>query len=204
MEAGAQDEVVGRWAECFGPARQAYLDATAALVKATTEYPALGHCYHYTYTYSSKDKPWPRPYPGEALEALAALKDAKLPAALREAAALARKAATGYTEVLATPELPDTPKSAAKSLRAEAARVEGLATVFAFLLEVRKGKPKPGAAATCAEVRAQLLEAMKVVELGKPAWVGPACLHSLSVLLQFLDQLQGDLQAGGKIRWSLA
>jgi len=203
MEVGSQQEVVERWAECFGPARDAYLHASAALVKAATAYPALGHCYQYTYTYCDKDKPWPRPYPAEALDALVALKDAKLPAALRECAALARDAAAGFSGVLATPELPDTPKATAKSLRAEAARIEGLATVFAFLLELRKGKPKPGAAATCAEVRTQFVEAMKVVELGKPAWVAPACLQGLSALLEFLDQLHGDLESSAKIRWSL-
>ncbi len=203
MGAGTQEQVVARWAECFGPARDTYLEALGKLVKAATEYPALGHCYHYTYTYCGKDRPWPRPYPGEALDALAALKDPKLPARLREAATVAREAAAGFSAVLATPDLPETPKAAARSLRAEACRIDGLASVFAFLVELRKGKPKPNAEAACAAVRAQFLEAMKAVELGKPAWVAPACLHSLSVLLEFLDQLQGDLKSGGPLRWSL-
>lgn len=204
MEAGSMDEVQARWAECFGSGKEAYLQATDALLKATSQYPALGPCYHYTYTYCNKDLPWPRPYPGEALDKLLAMKGVNVPAQLREAADLARQAAEGFAGVAAIAGLGDTAKAAAKSLRAEAARVEGLASVFAFLCELRKGKPKAGAADACAEVRTQFVEAMRVVELNKPAWVAPACLYSLSVLLEFLDQLHGDLKAGGKVRWTLA
>ena len=132
------------------------------------------------------------------------MKGANVPAQLREVAALAKQAAETLNGVLAVPGLGETPKAAAKSLRAEAARIEGLATVFAFLVELRKSKSKAGAAATCAEVRAQFLESMRVVELGKPTWVVPACMHSLSILLEFLDQLHGELEAGAKVlRWSV-
>ncbi len=204
MDGGSAGELQEKWAECFGVGRDAYLGATDAIVKASTEFPALAHTYHYTYTYASQDRPWPRPYPGEALDTLAAMKGANVPAQLREVAALAKQAAETLNGVLAVPGLGETPKAAAKSLRAEAARIEGLATVFAFLVELRKSKSKAGAAATCAEVRAQFLESMRVVELGKPTWVVPACMHSLSILLEFLDQLHGELEAGAKVlRWSV-
>ncbi|MEW6755489.1 MAG: hypothetical protein AB1505_31605, partial [Candidatus Latescibacterota bacterium] len=49
----------------------------------------------------------------------------------------------------------------------------------------------------CARVRAALLQAMTTVEQGKPAWVVPATLQSLSVLLAFLDQLHADLEEVG-------
>jgi hypothetical protein len=203
MEGGSADEVQEKWAECFGVGREAYLSATEAIIKASTEIPALAHTYHYTYTYHSKDLPWPRPYPEEALDKLAAMKGVNVPAQLREAAALAKRAAETLSGVLSIPGLGETPKAAAKSLRAEAARIEGLAIVFAFLFELRKGKSKTDAAATCAKIRAQFLEFMRVVELGKPTWVVPASMHSLSLLLEFLDQLQADLEAGSKVRWSL-
>jgi hypothetical protein len=204
MGVGSAGELQEKWAECFGIGREAYLGATDAIVKASTELPALAHTYHYTYTYASKDQPWPRPYPGEALDTLAAMEGVDVPAQLREAAALGKQAAETLNGVLAIPGLGETPKAAAKSLRAEAARIEGLATVFAFLVELRKSKNRTGAAATCAEVRAQFLESMRVVELGKPTWVVPACMHSLSILLEFLDQLHAELEAGAKVlRWSL-
>ena len=205
MEAGSLDEVQAKWAVCFGASKDAYLQAAETLTKVSTQYPVLGPCYHYTYTYCSKDLPWPRPYPGEALETLAAMKGVDVPAQLRQAAALARQAAEGFAAVAASANLGETAKAAAKSLRAEAARIDGLATVFAFLVELRKSKGKlAGATETCVQVRAHFLEAMRAVELGKPSWVAPACLHSLSLLLEFLDQLQGDLQAGGKLRWTVA
>jgi len=202
MASGSMDEVQARWAECFGAGQEAYLAASEALVKVATAYPALGHCYHYTYTYCSKDLPWPRGYPAEALDKLAAMKGVKVAAQLREAAELATQAGAGFAAVAAAPGLNETAKAAAKSLRAEAARAAGLATVFAFLVDLRKAKPKPDAAETCAALRAEFVEAMRVVELNKPSYVAPSCLYSLSVLLEFLDQLHGDLKAGKAPRWA--
>ena len=49
------------------------------------------------------------------------------------------------------------------------------------------------------------------MEEHKPSWVAPACLQAMSVLLAFLDQLEGDLteaeagaRASGAVRWKLA
>ncbi len=177
------EEFEVHFASRFGAGKDAYLAGIQALRDAHV--PALGHCYHYAYTYTNKDVAFPRAYPGEALDRLAALPGD--PASdLRAAAAKAVDSAAAFATLAATEEYPDSDRACARSLRANAARVQGLATVFAALLDHRAGKADQEAVAAA---RATLVEAMAVIEKGQPDWVAPATLMSLSVLLEAIDQL---------------
>ena len=186
------EKQVEKWAQGrFGSNAPRYLEAAAALRKAASA-PALARCYHYTYTYCKEEGVWPRPYPGEALTALAGVEGAtkQLLGAVRDA----RTAAAGFVELSGVVDGED--RAIVTSLQGEAARIEGLARTFVFLLPLLKETEESLSAESishCAAVRENLVEAMAVIEGGKPHWVIPATLQSLSVLLEFLDQLSGDL-----------
>ena len=202
------EKQVEKWARGrFGSDAPRYLEAAASLRKAASA-PALARCYHYTYTYCKEEGAWPRPYPGEALQALAGVEDAaeQLLGAVRDA----RTAAVGFAGLLSAIDGDD--RMIVTSLQGEAARIEGLARTFVFLLPLLKkageGDLSEGSISHCADVRENLREAMVAIERGKPHWVIPATLQSLSVLLEFLDQFLEDLgevvedrRKSEEIRW---
>ena len=83
------------------------------------------------------------------------------------------------------------------SLLGEAARIGGLAVAFDFLVSAYKAVSEKSVdddlIAALEPARESLIGAMEVMEINKPEWVVPASLQALSVLLDFLDQLKGDL-----------
>jgi hypothetical protein len=177
------DEFEERFAERFGDGKDAFLSAMAALL-AAHEAP-LGPCYHYQYTYTDKDIDFPRSYPGEALKRLSGM-DGDPAADLRAAAEKAAAAAAAFAELATVEEYGEHDRACARSLRANAARVQGLATVFAALLDQQAGKADKDAVTAARDV---LVDAMAVVEKNQPDWVAPASLASLSVLLEEIDNL---------------
>ena len=204
------DEQLAAWAlGRFGAHAEQYCGALKALHDAAGNYAALNHCYYYRYSYCKGDAAFPREYPGEALSAMG--DDAG--DQLEQAAAAAREAAAGFAALAAAEEVSDDEQDCVKSLLGEAARITGLATVFAYLLSVRSaaesGSVDAQLSAAIVEVRCGLVDAMATVEKNKPDWVVPASLQALSVLLEFLDQLAGDLKevgsgsrSPGDIRWT--
>ena len=203
---------VENWARGrLGPVAGRYLEAAASLREAA-EQPALARCYQYAYSYSRPNLPFPRAYPGEALEGLAAVAGAaaQLASAARQAAAA--------EDILASISAAVGAEDAAMlgSLRGEAARISGLAPVFAFLLELYQSR-RPAAPEdldSCQRARGTLLGAMARIEACKPGWVVPATLQPLSLLLAFLEQLADQLAAAcaleddahrshQRLRWTL-
>ncbi|MBT7162204.1 MAG: family 20 glycosylhydrolase [Victivallales bacterium] len=166
----------------FREGKDAFLAAMTALQDAHV--PALGPCYHYAYTYTNKDVAFPRDYPGEAIARLKTMEGAA--EQLRGAADKAAEAAKVFAELSVVEEYIENDRACARSLYANAARVQGLATVFAALLDLDAGKADKAALAAARET---LLAAMAVVEKNQPDWVAPASLMSLSVLLEAIDQL---------------
>jgi hypothetical protein len=210
-------DVHAKWVQVrFRGRAGAFKAAQAALVKAATAYPALRACHYYAYTYCRAEPPFPRPYPGEALTALAGQGAAKVTDELQSAAAAARTAVQGFTELSTATEPALAPDELAcvRSLLGEAARIEGLATVFAYLFAVwqsaQKKKVSDELVSGCKQARKALLAAMALLEANKPDYVVPACLQGLSALLEFLDQLGRDLaearkgsRAPAKVRWTV-
>jgi hypothetical protein len=200
---GSADAVQAAWAKRFGDQRDAVLEGIENIV-AGARSGVLTTCYHYTYTYCRKELPWPRPYPGEALEKLAAMADVDVPAHLADIADKAAKAAQLLTPAAQSETLDDDSTACAKGLLAEAARIEGLAGTFAFLIEIHQADaPAAEAAKDCAAAQNRLLGCMATFEKNMVDWVVPASLQSLSVLYEFLGQLEGDLKKGGDLRWTL-
>ena len=204
---GRADGVSSRletWAKSrFGADAATLLEASAAL-RGVAEGAALTHCYHYTYTYVREGMDFPRPYPGEALDALGRMEDAV--DQLRQVAAQARKAGHCLAALVDGGAHAGDELACLRSLRGEAARLEGLADAFVALCQVRRAGADLSAAqrAHCRAARATLLIAMEIIERDKPRWVVPAILQSLSVLLEFLDQLDADLEAvlEGRLKWT--
>ncbi len=199
-DAGSLAEMEAKWAGVFGGQCERYLGAIEDLLRANDQ-PGLGLTYHYTYTYCGKDLPeWPRAYPGEALDKLEAIEGQDVAAALRSAASTAAEAKTAFLEIAAADHVTHTAEACVRSLSGDAARIQALGEVFAYLLEtraaLRDGKDPKAAAKACKPVRKALVDCMATVEVGKPDWVVPATLQSLSVLLEFLDQLHGELKKG--------
>ena len=199
------------WAErVFGSKAGEYLAGRAALDAATGSCPALDRCYYYPYTYFREGRPFPHHYPAEPLAALEELALEDAAPQLESAVVAGKMALEAFRECADADGVRD--KDCAESLCGEAARVSGLAGAFLQLLTVKQevagGDATAAAVQACADARAALLEGMAVVEETKPKWVAPACLRDLSVLLEFLDQLAGDLdevKGGGRdaadVRW---
>ncbi|OGV63225.1 MAG: hypothetical protein A3K19_13115 [Lentisphaerae bacterium RIFOXYB12_FULL_65_16] len=210
-------EVHGKWIQVrFRERAGAFKAAQAALGKAGTAFPALHSCHYYAYTYCGEKPPFPRPYPGEALTALAGMDAAKVKSDLQNAAAAAHTAVQGFSELskATEPALPADDLACVRSSLGEAARIEGLATAFAYLFTawqgVQKKKVTDELVAGCKEARKALLESMALVEANKPEWVAPSCLRGLSALLEFLEQLSRDLAEAkkgktppSKVRWTV-
>jgi hypothetical protein len=204
------ETAVPRWARSrFGDDAAEYLRATALLREAAAV-PALSRCHHYTYTYYRESSPFPRPYPGEALAGLASLPEAEVQ--LARAAALAQDAVAGLTAVARGRRGEN--RLTPASLLGEAARIQGVAAAFACLLplwrEVADGAIKDADREALLESRRVLVESMRILEREKPTWVVPACLQSLTALLDYIDQLTNDLaevasgtRAIGDLRWTV-
>lgn len=179
----------------FGAGADDYIKAAAKIQEAVTK-PGYSACLSYSYTYSRADIQWPRPYPGEALEKLEAMEGAA--DSLKAAAALSDEADALLLKLLALPNMTDQDTMCLDSLRGEAARIRAYASTFAYLLELRQeladGMILKRMAVSTAKVRDDLVAQMAIVEKTKPEWVMPACMHALSLLLSFMNQLAEELK----------
>ena len=210
-DAGSGDEEVTRWARArLGQSAPQYLEALTSLRLAATR-PAVGPCYYYRYTYCREEGPWPRPYPAEALDALSRL-DGAGPDQLREAADHAGKALGIFQQLATEPGLAGDDLANLRSLVGVAARLRGLASVFAWLCDLQLTSGESGldraVVSSCGQIRAGLVEDMASMEKHMPSWLVPSALMGLSTLLAHLDQLEGVLSeaaAGSRdladIRW---
>ena len=139
---------------------------------------------------------FPRAYPGEALDKLAAM-SGDAAASLRDARERSAAAREALRPILDLEGVSDEQKAFPASLLGDAARNEGLATVFEFLIGLKAAESVSASdRAACAAARDALVGAMADVEKNKPDWVVPASLQSLSVLLAFLDKLAEGLKGG--------
>jgi hypothetical protein len=210
--AGNAEAVQKRWALYhFGGGAERYLEAAELLRQASQE-PAFQSCLQYQYSYvNDKVKEWPRLYPKEALEHLEKLAEATV--ALRKTASTAETAAENLSRLLESEKLDNQEKNGLMSLLGDAARVQALSEVFAWLLalrqELKAGPARKSHLSACEQARATLKDRLKVFAENKPLWVVPAASQPLSALLLFLDQLASDLKAassrkkGATIRWNL-
>jgi len=210
---GSAGEQVEKWA--LGRYRDdadGFVQALERLQQAA-ESPALTRCYYYTYTYVRPNVPFPRAYPEDALTGLAGLDGAQKQ--LGDVALAAAKAREAFATMVGKGKGDERDRACVCSLLGEAARMEALAGTFAYLLEAHQqvgaGRVSEATRTSGQACRKALLGAMETMEEHKPSWVAPACLQAMSVLLAFLDQLEGDLteaeagaRASGAVRWKLA
>lgn len=206
------DGQIERWARArFGAAAPSFGEATETLRQATGR-AALSRCYYYRYSYCREQGPWPRPYPGEPLEALAQM-DGDPAVDLRLSVAEAATAEAALQEVAGVADLGSDEVACARSLAGVAARIRGIASTFAWLLDLRTaiGANAVDAAwaEACAAQRGELVEAMAVMESHLPEWLVPSALMGLGPLMAFLEQLEGDLRqvaagslAAADLRWT--
>ena len=174
-----------------------FREAMQALDRAS-DCTSVKQVVYYTYTYPKSELPYPRKYPLEGLQVLekedGSSKDLR---AMHHSAGRARELFDGLFD----DEPPDNSRDdTVGNLRAEALRFEMLSKVFLHLLEVREALRKPqtpeAVLSLSEEVRdlsEQLLESLAVIESGKPEYMVPSVLRDLSVLYEFLQQLQIDL-----------
>jgi len=209
---GPLHRALPHWAEYTFPDHvDKALEAREALERAASAR-VMPPCWYYTYTYYAEGKPWPRHYPEEALDTLEKFKDPAAEEELDQSAETASQALTAFREIRQTEGLTLLQRDILDNLAAEAARVVFLARGFAALVRIRKGLAQGESAASLADLlknaRASCLEALAVVAQTKAPWLRPAVLRDLSVLVAFMDQLDGDLAevAAGKrgqdaVRW---
>ena len=209
----SREDQLEKWATGrYGSDGAPFLEALRTL-HDVADSPAISSCYNYAYTYCKEGKPFPRPYPGEALDSLEA-KEGDIAPQLGEVAARAREAVDGFSSVAGKEIGDERDRACVHSLLGEAARIEGLATVFGLLLDLRKalsnGGVTPALLSRREAARALLHDCMATLEANKPRWVVPSCLQALSVLLAFMDQLERDLtevQSGSRtpdaVRWQV-
>lgn len=186
------DTVQKRWAETrFGADADLYIQAVDKIREAVST-PNYATCLNYGYTYTRETlTAFPRPYPGDALDALEAADGAS--EALLKASATAAEADALLQRLVAHEGLAPQDVDCVNSLRGEAARIRGLSDAFGFLLslraELKDGMVLKRMATSVQKARDAFVEQMAIVEQCKPSWVAPACLHALSALLAFFDQL---------------
>lgn len=207
------DKVLTRWKNAhFGVDARNYTQATEKILAAVSE-PLYSICLQYQYSYVGKGpNGWPRFFPEEALKRLEAqATDSKPVERLQACAKLGQEADAILLKMLDNEGLNDSEKDCLRSLRGEALRIEAIAGLFAWLLELRaelqSGSVKKSQVTACAKARDEYLRLLEQFELCKPQWVTPASLQALSVSLAFMDQLHKELKsfAGKKkaadIRW---
>jgi hypothetical protein len=184
------------WARaCFGDAAEAVLAASADICAAAAR-PSLARCYYYRYSYCQPDGPWPRPYPGLALDAIEALRGDSADE-LHAAAQDAGSAVVALLGMLEGSALGPHEQACLRSLAGVAARIQGLAGTFSWLLRLRAalaaGTTDARLANECARRRDELLGALTVMEDNMPSWLVPSALMGLGPLLSFLEQLPEQL-----------
>jgi len=187
---------IERWARArFGAAAGTLTRGLDDVRQAATR-GAVSRCYYYRYSYCQADGPWPRPYPGQVLDALAQM-DGDPAADLRASAAEATRAEAAFGDVAAAAGLGPDQVAGARSLTGVAARIRGLASTLAWLLDLRAAAANVALDASwtdaCAQQRAELVDAMAAMEQNMPEWLVPSALMGLSPLLNYLDQLATDL-----------
>ena len=201
-----------RWTRArFGNAAGPFAEATQTLRRATGR-AALTPCYYYRYSYCQEQGPWPRSYPGEPLAALAQ-REGDPATELRQSASEAAEAEAAMEEVAGAEGLGADEVACARSLAGVAARIRGVASTFAWLLDLqeaaRADTVDPSWAGQCRARRDDVVDAMAVMEEHIPGWLVPSALMGLSPLLAFLDQLECDLRevaegrrAAADLRWT--
>ncbi|MCQ2396795.1 MAG: hypothetical protein MJ106_03745 [Lentisphaeria bacterium] len=181
-----------RWAVSrFGVDARRFLTAVDKLCVATADV-AYNACPNYSYTYVQAGKPWPRHYPEEALEKLEGL-GADAREKLLASAALCADADRILCRMMKRDDLQEQDYACLRSLRAEAARIRAYTEAFAWLLTLRKDgvtrKPTNQEAQAARRQLKSLLKQLAVIELNKPEWVMPVCLHAFTPLCQYLEKL---------------
>ena len=191
------DAQIQRWARArFAASSNTLIEGLRDLRQAATR-GALTRCYYYRYSYCQEKPPWPRPYPGQPLDALAQL-DGDAAADLRASAAEATRAEASFSDVAAMAGLGADEVAGARSLVGVAARIRGLASAFAYLVDLRAaaetGSLDASATSAYADCRAELIDAMAAMEKSMPDWLVPSALMGLSPLLNYLDRLGPTLE----------
>lgn len=201
-------KVFPKLARRLGGAASGDLERALEALDRAAESPAVRNVVYYTYTYPNAKQPYPRRYPLEALEII----EGAGPAArstLDEMRAAADQAWDLLRSVQARVD-----RLTVSNLVAEAARFAALAGAFVALLDARAalGSGLPGTMAglpaSIGKAGERLLLAMSEAERRKPEYLVPAVLRDLSVLHEFLTQLQtecGEVAAGRRapatVRW---
>ena len=186
------EELRRRWAVSrFGAEARQVLSALDKLCTVGSDIVYYA-CPNYNYTYVQDGKPWPRRYPEEALEKLESL-GADSREKLLASAGLGAEAGRILCKVMKRDDLQEQDYACLRSLRAEAARVRAYAETFAWLLTMRSEgatrKPTAQESRQAARQLKNLLEQLAVIELNKPEWVMPVCLHAFTPLCQYLEKL---------------
>lgn len=181
-----------RWAVSrFGTDAKRILAAQNKLREAASN-PDYSVCPGYNYTYCAPNKPWPRQYPEEALQLLDT-REGDGRGSLLAASALAKEAEKILCMVMKRDDLQEQDYACLRSLRAEAARIRGFAEAFAWLLTMRTDgkmrKPTAQEGKAAAKQLKSLLEQLAVIELNKPEWVMPVCMHAFTPVCQYLEKL---------------
>jgi len=201
-------EVFPKLARSLAGPRAAELQRALEALDRAAESRCVRIVTYYTYTYPNARQPYPRQYPLEALEALESM-GAEGRSALEEM----RSPADLALELL-RPIEGSGGRGTVGNLLAEAARFSVLASTFGGLLEARaalqSGRPAAIAALapTAAALRGRLAAAMATIEERKPEYLVPAVLRDLTVMHEFLTQLEADFgeaawgsRAAGDVRW---
>ncbi len=191
-----------RWAQAlYGANADTYLKAMKNLTEAAQD-DTCRSCMYYSYSYVSGGSL--HTYPKEPLEKLEALAPQKDPIAiLTNVSQKAAQADALFQELLADESLKDLQKSSLCSLRAHSLRLQAVADIFRWLLELRanlaSGMVKKSMATACAAAREEYVAKLALIEKLSPTWLVPSTLQALSVMVAFLDQLLESIKLyGGK------
>lgn len=185
------------WARSrFGSAADQVISATG-LIRAAATQPAVTPCYYYRYSYCQPEGPWPRPYPEQALVTLEAMEGDSADQ-LERAADQAGAATTQLLALLnADHNFSADEVACLRSLAGVAARIAGIAGTFAWLLALRAaaatGAIDPSLVAQCAQVHANLMAALTIMENHMPQWLVPSALMGLGPLLTYMEALPAHL-----------
>lgn len=207
------EQVLKRWKNAhFGVDAQHYSQATEKILAAVRE-PLYPICLQYQYSYVGKDgTDFPRRFPEEALLRLEKQPEGTdVTGRLQQCVTLAKEADVLLCKMLENDGLIDSEKGCLKSLRGEALRIQAIAGLFVWLLDLRANLQgnavKKSQVTACGKARDEYYRLLGLFEHCKPQWVTPAAMQAMSVSLAFLNQLHDELNgyAGKKkadaIRW---
>ena len=207
---GSTEAILKRWLQSrLVAAPDKYLQGVKVLAQAAA-IPELQTCLYVPNARLDAKGQLP-PYPEAALLKLE--KKASSRKALQKAFDEAGKALAILEALTQEEGLDDLELSLRKSLLADCARVQAVASTFLWMLTLRE-ELKPGTVmkrmvTSANEACNDLAARMKIVEQNKPSGSMPATMHALGQLYQFLLQLADDLKAratrkqANQIAWTI-